>query len=145
MRYRILPPMRHQIVLSILVCCAVLATSRLSAATYYVALSGSDSNPGTLAQPWRTIQKAASAMIGGDIALVSPGNYKEYVATTAHGTIGAPITFRANPPNDAANQVVTRQFRVKHRYVVVEGFNLTGASDLNNAAIRIDYDGGSQD
>ncbi|MGQ9788943.1 MAG: DUF5123 domain-containing protein, partial [Candidatus Hadarchaeaceae archaeon] len=28
-------------------------------ATYYVSVNGNDSNPGTLDQPWRTIQKAA--------------------------------------------------------------------------------------
>jgi len=31
--------------------------------TYYVATTGRDSNPGTIAQPWRTIQKAANTVV----------------------------------------------------------------------------------
>ena len=34
-----------------------LGTSTAQAATYYVATTGSDSNPGTLQQPFRTIVK----------------------------------------------------------------------------------------
>ncbi|MBI2842077.1 MAG: hypothetical protein HYX78_01615, partial [Armatimonadetes bacterium] len=32
------------------------------AATYYVATGGSDTNPGSMTQPFRTIQKAANVM-----------------------------------------------------------------------------------
>jgi PKD repeat protein len=116
-----------------------------SAATYYVSITGSDANAGTSMAPWRTLQKAANTMAAGDIAVVSPGNYGEYVMTRAHGNNSAPIVFRASPPNDPKNQVITRQFRVKHRNIVIEGFNLTGASDLNNAAVRIEYDGAATD
>src|SRR2546422_751580 len=35
----------------------ILSPSAASAATYYVATTGSDANPGTLAQPFRTIAK----------------------------------------------------------------------------------------
>ena len=34
--------------------------------TYYVATTGRDSNPGTIAQPWRTVQKAANTLTAGD-------------------------------------------------------------------------------
>jgi len=120
----------------------VMATcSGLQAATYYVNITGNDSNPGTQASPWRTIQKAANVMVSGDVVLIGPGSYGESIVTMQHGTSIAPITFRANPANGGASQVIARQFRVKHRFIVIEGFNLTGASDLNNAAIRIDFDG----
>lgn len=108
-------------------------------ATYYVSMSGNDSNSGSQAQPWRTIQNAINAMVAGDTLLVSPGNYNEYLHSKAAGLPGAPITFRANPPNDPNNQVVVAQFRIQHPYQVIEGFNITGASDINNAAIRLEY------
>jgi hypothetical protein len=46
---------------------------------YYVATNGNDSNPGTLASPWRTIQKAANTAIAGDTAYIKAGTYNERV------------------------------------------------------------------
>jgi len=53
------------------------------AATYYVATNGSNSNPGTLAQPWRSVQKAADSLAPGDTAYVRRGVYKEAVTSTS--------------------------------------------------------------
>jgi len=36
-----------------------------SGATYYVATTGNDTNPGTFDQPWRNIGKAASTVVAG--------------------------------------------------------------------------------
>ncbi len=47
----------------------------LSAATYYVATNGSDSNPGTISQPWLTIQKGFSSIAAGDILYIRGGTY----------------------------------------------------------------------
>ncbi len=44
-------------------------------ATYYVATNGSDSNPGTLSQPFATWQKAFSVLNAGDIAYIRGGIY----------------------------------------------------------------------
>src|SRR5690606_16999038 len=44
-------------------------------ATIYVATHGSDSNPGTQAQPFRTIQHALNVATPGDIIEVAPGSY----------------------------------------------------------------------
>ncbi|MGO4372568.1 DUF1565 domain-containing protein, partial [Paenibacillus sp. MCAF20] len=46
---------------------------------YYVAPTGSDSNPGTLNAPWKTIQKAANTLVAGEIVYVRGGVYKEFV------------------------------------------------------------------
>jgi len=44
--------------------------------TYYVASTGSDSNPGTLVQPWLTIQHAIdTATTAGDTVNIMAGNY----------------------------------------------------------------------
>lgn len=58
--------------------------------TYYVSPSGSDSNPGTQAQPWQSIQKAANVAVAGDMVIVAAGNYTERVRVTHSG-----ITFKA--------------------------------------------------
>jgi hypothetical protein len=70
-------------------------------ATFYVATTGSDSNPGTLSQPWRTIQKAFSTLTPGQIALVRGGTYTQSVVMTRAGTLAAPITVR-NYPGETA-------------------------------------------
>ena len=46
------------------------------ASVYYVATSGSDANPGTLTQPWRTIQKAAATLQAGDAVYIRAGTYR---------------------------------------------------------------------
>ena len=63
------------------------------ATAYYVSTVGSDSNVGTLALPFRTIQKAASLMRAGDTCLIRGGTYRETVTPTNSGKSDAPITF----------------------------------------------------
>jgi len=61
---------------------------------YYVSNNGLDTNPGTLAQPFLTIQKAADVALAGDTVRVRGGTYRETVTTTQSGTAVAPITFK---------------------------------------------------
>lgn len=53
--------------------------SGTSAAAYYVSKNGSDSNPGTEAKPWLTIQKAADTLVAGEIVYIKQGTYNERV------------------------------------------------------------------
>jgi hypothetical protein len=62
-----------------------------------VSTTGSDSNPGTLAQPWRTIQKAFNTLRAGEVALVRGGVYTQSVVMTRSGSAVAPITVRNYP------------------------------------------------
>ncbi len=71
--------------------------SSLNAATYYVATSGSDSNPGTLALPWASIQKAANTLLPGDTALIREGIYNERVLLQNSGLPDQYILFAAFP------------------------------------------------
>ena len=52
----------------------ILISAVTEAATYYVATNGSDSNPGTLSQPWLTIQKGFNSISPGDILYIRGGN-----------------------------------------------------------------------
>ena len=64
-------------VLAVLIAWVCVAVSSpqpaLASTTYYVALTGSDTNPGTQAAPWRTIQKAANTLVAGDTVVVQSG------------------------------------------------------------------------
>jgi hypothetical protein len=65
---------------------------------YYVATTGSDQNPGTLAEPFRTIQKAAVKMKPGDTCLVRGGVYREWIKPLMGGVSeNCRITYKAFP------------------------------------------------
>jgi len=79
---------------SALLAATVLSVAQLWAADYYVATTGSDTNPGTLAQPFATIQHAADTMGAGDTCYIRSGNYHEAVVISGlAGTLGSPVTF----------------------------------------------------
>ena len=71
----------HKILLSIL---SLLSFSY--GVHYYVATDGVDDNPGTLIQPWETIQKAANSLSPGDIVYVRGGVYYEKVTFNISGS-----------------------------------------------------------
>ena len=64
---------------------------------FYVSTTGADGNPGTLAQPWRTVQKAMSTLTAGQKALVRGGVYREDLSWTRAGTASNPITIENYP------------------------------------------------
>jgi len=68
---------------------------------YYVAPTGNDGNPGTIAHPWRTIQKAANTMVAGDTVYIRAGTYAEQVIPQNSGSAGQPITYAAYPSETA--------------------------------------------
>lgn len=53
----------------------LLFSSLAQAATYYVATTGNDTNAGTQAQPFLTLQKGLAAAVNGDAVLVANGTY----------------------------------------------------------------------
>jgi len=62
--------------------------------TYFVSSNGNDSNPGTVTNPFLTIQKAADTMIAGDICYIRQGSYHETIIMDDNdGSDGSPIIF----------------------------------------------------
>ena len=57
----------------------VLFSLNALATTYYVSVYGDNNNPGTEAQPWLTIQKAADTMSESDTVYIKEGSYSEQV------------------------------------------------------------------
>jgi hypothetical protein len=66
-------------------------------AVYYVSPTGSDTNPGTENQPWRTIRKAADTLIAGDTVYIRSGTYSERVIPKNSGSADHYITYAAYP------------------------------------------------
>jgi hypothetical protein len=73
-----------------------------SGETKYVATTGNDTNPGTLAQPYRTIQKCATTVASGSSCLIRAGTYYETVTPNSGITIapynGAAVTIDGSDP-----------------------------------------------
>jgi hypothetical protein len=98
----------HRFLVAVLIGAAGCA-ARLEAADRYVSTSGLDTNPGTFAQPWRTIQKAADSVAAGDTVHVrgNGGVYAERVTiSNKDGTAALPIVFRtySGDPMAVVNQ-----------------------------------------
>ena len=64
-------------------------------ADYYVSTTGSDSNPGTLASPFLTIQYASSVVVPGNTVHIRAGTYREVITMNGlDGTAADPIVFQ---------------------------------------------------
>ncbi len=98
---------------------AALAPTPLPAAdTFFVSPDGDDTNPGTSALPWRTIQKAAD--FGNGTIYVSDGVYPERVKVS-----------RSNLSFMADGRVEMNGFNVAANNVSIEGFYVTDTPDEN--------------
>ncbi|UCD28703.1 MAG: right-handed parallel beta-helix repeat-containing protein [Planctomycetota bacterium] len=74
----------------------ILVWSTLAqASSFFVSIEGTDTNPGTQARPFRTIQKAAEVMSPGDTCIIHAGIYYETVRSKVSGKKGEPIRFIA--------------------------------------------------
>jgi len=121
-----------------------------SAATYYVATTGSDSNPGTQSAPFRHLSKAAlTATQPGDTVIVMDGTYDNegvvapniVVILSYSGTAGNPITFRAqnrgkaildsmNSSTTASCDGASAYFGLKSvSFIVIQGFVIQRGCD----------------
>lgn len=81
-------------------CSAFIFEETFGKITYYVSPSGDDRNPGTSAEPFATIQKAADTVNPGDTVVVRDGTYTRssgayVINVTRGGTSGAWVTFRS--------------------------------------------------
>jgi hypothetical protein len=117
---------------------------------YYVSPGGSDTNPGTSAAPFQTIQKAADVAGPGDTVIVRPGVYTgedQLVSLSRGGTPGAWITFRSERRSEAVldgrngKSQEAWYFGRGVGYVRVEGFEIR---DLEEHAFDF-YGGGVHD
>lgn len=105
------------------IACAGLFFATASAgADFYVSPTGDDAAVGDLANPWRTIQKAANFATAGSTVWIREGVYGEKIVmnVSGDGTSG-PIVFRAMPGETA----------------VVDGTGLPFNPDSDNALLTI--------
>src|SRR5574342_746637 len=73
---------------------ASLSVSTLPSGKYFVSVNGKDTNPGTLAAPWRHIQYAMDRVGPGSTVNVLTGVYNEFVTFRNSGSSGNYITLQ---------------------------------------------------
>ena len=112
---------------------------------FYVANGGSDTNPGTIAAPWQTIQHAASTVAAGSTAYVRAGTYNESVNIAVSGSAAAgPVTFQSYPGETAivdgtgltpSTSKVQGLFNIVNQsYVTVQGFEISNYTTASGSA-----------
>ena len=104
--------LRALILLSLFIFAPILA----SAATYYIAPSGSNSNPGTQARPFATLQKAHDIANPGDIIYMRGGTYffSTQTTLTRDGTSGNLIKVWAYPGEKPVIDAMNQPFRKRY-------------------------------
>ena len=119
-------------------------------ATFYVSPTGSDSNPGTQAQPFRTIQKAADVVNPGNTVIVEDGVYSgsnqcsnAVVCLTRGGSAGQLVTFKSRnkwgAKIDGQNGVAATGFAFGGAdYVRIQDFEIYGVADAGGSANGIE-------
>ncbi|MFC1636911.1 right-handed parallel beta-helix repeat-containing protein, partial [Planctomycetota bacterium] len=94
----------HQLIILVRFCLVLIfAQSASRAATYYVDAdhrAARDTNPGTEAQPFKTISKATRLLQPGDTVYIKAGIYRETILLTNSGTSRSPITIAAYPGHE---------------------------------------------
>ncbi len=114
-----------------------------AATTYYVAVTGNNSNPGTEDKPFRTIAHAVNTMVAGDTTFVHGGTYIESaeVRFKRSGTSSAPIRL-LNYPGETPTIRFTDRTNGTHRislwnsggynkavgWIVIEGLTITNSA-----------------
>jgi hypothetical protein len=107
---------------------AMAAVGMAGAATYYVDAGhaqSADTNDGSEAAPWKTVQHAAGQAQAGDVVLVRPGQYAEKITVKHSGAEDRLLVLRAEPSRQARVQGLV----IEGDFVVIEGFEITGGKN----------------
>jgi Right handed beta helix region len=129
-----------------IVALALVAAATARGETYFVALNGSDSNPGTKDRPFQTLHAGIRRLQPGDTLSVREGVYHEPLIDTIPGGTSwqAPVTLTAfegekvticAPPG--ATEVL-RFSTASSSYVVIRSFTLDGGGVTSNV-VKVTY------
>ncbi len=100
----------------------------LQSSVYYVSNSGSDTNDGSVQNPWRTLQYSADHVAAGDTVFVENGTYSGFSIETA-GQKNNPIVYMAVGDSVIVNEASNRdniEIFLAH-YVIIDGFIVENA------------------
>jgi hypothetical protein len=125
---------------------ASVANTDVGVGQYYVSPTGSDSNNGSAAHPWKTITHAGTVVGPGATVHVAAGTYTGYITTYAKGTSSLRIIYISDVQWAAkiiGNRVDHSTWHNYGNYVDIMGFELTsvGRIGLYNDGSYVRYIG----
>ncbi len=120
-----------KLLFGILTLAIFLINTTCFATNYYIAKDGDDSNPGTLSQPWNTIEKANSTLLSGDTVYMRGGTYAQQIRPSNNGTPGNYIIY-TNYNNETVT-ITTSDYGANlssRNYVIVDGIKFNGTKAI---------------
>lgn len=105
-----------------------LAADKISGKTYFISPDGNDSDPGTLENPWRTLNGNSSRIHAGDLVYLRGGIYKGQTLNILNsGTKGKYITYKAyNKEKPVIKDSLGWGIKVKSvQYIIIDGLTVT--------------------
>lgn len=126
----------------------LFAIQSVSATNYFVALTGSNNNAGTIEKPWKTIAYAAGVVNAGDTIFIRSGIYSETFGITKSGTSDNKRIVLRNYKNEKAlidgDGEKAWSCWVSGDWITLEGIyfklkNPFAASQVNNVIINGDH------
>jgi len=100
---------------------------------FHVSPTGKDDNPGTVDQPFATINAVFTRVAdlgAGDTIVVMPGDYEEAVAVRAGGNESANLVLMSQVPQGARIRSPASSYsaiNIQKNYVTVDGFDVQGS------------------
>src|SRR5439155_15657990 len=115
---------------------------------YYVSTTGSDSNPGTITQPFRTLNHAVAVLHPGDTLYVRGGTYAEGLNNDIPGgTAAAPVTIAGYSGETAIIEPSSGDIAVQiysQSYIVLQNLVIDGTHlSSGGADVKITYSSSS--
>jgi parallel beta-helix repeat protein len=114
-----------------------LAATSSNAATYYVATNGSDSYPGTINQPFKTIKKGISVLSAGDTLYIRAGSYPEAInsgnQTIPTGTSWNSVVMISAYQGEAVTITGIVLYHSYVRYIVFDGLIIDPSGSLDES------------
>jgi parallel beta-helix repeat protein len=115
------------------------------AATYYVATTGNDANPGTAAAPLRSVNKGVTKLHPGDTLYVKSGTYAEALLNTIPGgtSWSNPVTVAAYPGHTVTlrspvgSSAVLRFAAATRHHIEVRGLILDAVNQTGGHGVMI--------
>lgn len=100
----------------------------------YVAPSGSDTGPGSVERPFRTLAHALRVVRPGETVLLRAGTYPEWATAARNGREAAPIAIRAYPGERAT---ITGRLKVSGSWTTVSGLRFVGGTPANSSGVLL--------
>ena len=112
-----------------------------TACTKYASVSGSNSNPGTLKQPYQTIAYLLGRLSAGETGCLLPGIFQENVRFNSGGSPGRPLTLTSATALDTGTIIYgTVYVPAAANDVVISRLHLNGTNSANHPSPVVNGD-----